>query len=753
MPLMDPNDIMATNPYYSPPPPPDKLSVLGNMLLGLGMGMNNATANGNSAWAGIAPGAMFAGQLNANMMQEREREAAKRQQLALSMMAFQDKREERERKRRALEAFGVNALGVGGAAPPSGFNVQPGSDPQIMPPSAYGARVAGYEGGSKNGGMVYNELGSGAYGPYQFMPGTWADVRTNNPNLNLPADMTQATAQQHRAAFDAFSAGNAKVLQAAGIAPTPENLYLAHRFGAGGATTMLRANPNALLADVLPREWQAQNPDMRGQTVAGFQRLAAERMRGVGVPYQANGETTAYTLQPDSLPPFAVPGGTGMQPGANPTPGLTMTPVGYSMPPTPLPGQPQPVVPAQAGGPPPGVTPPAPPRPPVVPKPMLPAAEAARIQKLVQAEVLTPEQGLAERNRIVNDLWTTQKEYAAKVYEQQVNEYTHQRGLRDTYTPVWDATKGQMILVPKGQMGSYLPPEELQRQQKERELKNAETAQAQRSVNDPVTMDANGNPVVNPTPIDAAARKTAAEETAKRGASLPFAAGEKLTEQEMTRYSKDVRPGVEATAASLPNLYAMKRLTSGDMATGSFIDARMAGARLMETLGVRDVPDGMVNTTEFLNRASKNVLSFLQTRALGSGSGISEGDRKFVEQMGAKDAGYTKGELQRLTDIAIQSAQSDLKKHDATVSRLKNLPGVDKVGDGYWKIDAQSYEDWEKANPLPTTGARAANAPSLSPENIMQNVPRPTTTADYNALPAGALYYHPKRGLLRKGGR
>ena len=748
MPFADPNDIQFSNPYYSPPPQPDKLSVLGNMLLGLGVGMNNATAQGNSAWAGVAPGAMFAGQLNGQLQQEMEREAAKRQQLALSMMAYKDKKEERDRKLRALQAFGVDMLGGGGGAP-VGLNVQPGSEPQIMPPGAYGAKVAGYEGGSKNGGMIYNELGSGAYGPYQFMPGTWADVRASAPELGLPADMTQATRAQHDAAFQRFSQGNAKALQAAGIAPTPENLYLVHRFGAGGATAMLKAKPDAMLADVLPLDWQRQNPDMRGQSVAGFQRLAAERMRGVGVPYQANGETTAYTLQPDSLPPFAVPGGTGMQPGANSNPGATMTPVGYTMPPTPLPGQPQQVVPAQAGGAP--MPQPSPmlsiPQPPMVPKPMLPANEEARINRMVQGEILTPEQGLAERNRIVNDLWTTQKEYAAKLYEQRLNEYIHQRGLRDSYAPVWDPSKGQMVLVPKAEMGKYLPPDELQRLQKERELGNAEKAQAQKSANDAVTLDANGNPTVNQTVPAAAAAKTAAEEEARRRTAIPFAASEKILSDEIARYSKDIRPGVEATAGSLPNLYEMKRLASGDLTSGTLANLRIEGSRILDTLGLKNMPESAVNTTEFLNRASKNVLSFLQTRALGSGSGISEGDRKFVEQMGAKDAGYSKVELQRLTDIAIQSAQLDLKKHDAHVNRLKYLPGVDKIPDGFWKVDAPSYDEWAKANP-PTaraTNSQGATAPA--------GMPSPASKAEYDALPAGTVYRHPDGTVKTKGGK
>lgn len=176
--------------------------------------------------------------------------------------------EDEARRKNAASTEVSGILGGGGKGEAGGFD-------------SYGKRLRGYEGGSKNGGMVPNELGSGAYGPFQFMKETWADVRAKNADLNLPEDMRQADEKQHRAAFDRFTAANAKALKSAGFEPTAANLYLAHRFGAGGATTLLKAEDDSRLADILPPEWQRQNPDMRGQTVGSFKRLAEERMKGV----------------------------------------------------------------------------------------------------------------------------------------------------------------------------------------------------------------------------------------------------------------------------------------------------------------------------------------------------------------------------------------------------------------------------------------------------------------------------------------
>jgi len=145
----------------------------------------------------------------------------------------------------------------------------------------FDVRLAAGEGGSENGGFVFNKLGSGAYGPFQFMPDTWADVRAKNPGLNLPADMTQATFEQHKAANDAFKAANAESLKADGYEPTAANMYLAHRFGAKGAVRVLSANPATPLEKILPATWFDKNPDLRGRTAGEFIDGAQKRMAGV----------------------------------------------------------------------------------------------------------------------------------------------------------------------------------------------------------------------------------------------------------------------------------------------------------------------------------------------------------------------------------------------------------------------------------------------------------------------------------------
>lgn len=693
--MTDATDIyamMAGNPYLMPAPKPDKLAVLSNMLIGLGAGMSNAASQGRSEWSGIGMGAGLAGQMNGNLMQQMEQDQLRRQQAALQMMAFQDKRDERAKREAALKAF--PALLGGGDAPQAAAVVPP-----IGVPTDYAARTAGYEGGAKNGGMIYNELGSGAYGPYQFMPDTWADVRSKNPDLNLPADMTQATRQQHDAAFQRFSQGNAGVLAKAGYQPTPENLYLAHRFGAGGASALLGAKDDALLSDVLPVAWQAQNPDMRGQTVGGFKRLAAERMKGIGVPYQANGETTQYMLKPDSLPGFmGIPGGAIPSPGTNPAPALTMQTATMPMPPTPLPGLPAMPAVAQGGLP---VTPVGglePPAPPVVPKPMLPASEAARISAAVTLGVLTPEQGLAERNRVVNDIWSQQKDAANKLYEQRTNDFNHNRGLRDSYVPVFDPKTQQMVLVPKAAMGNgYLPPEELQRQQKERELKAAEADAARRNANAPVTQTQDGAFAVNPTKIEA----DAAAKRAEGEAALDTQAASTLVQSAVKEFVDKERPKGLAIQETIPQIHNIRRLVNAGAITGTGTEVRNTLSQLASTLGFSSKEAAL--TPSYIAAMADQIVA--NAKALGVNP--TNRDNEIIKQAKGADPNVSKEGVLQLLDVQEQLQRKAHDRYLQEANRIQGLRGVKQAyGENYLNLPTPpTYDEWAKANPLPTPAA------------------------------------------------
>jgi len=71
---MDPTAALATNPYLllQPPASPDKWTLLGNLLMGAGVGIGQAEAAGRGWASGIAPGLMTGLQMSNAMHNQAE---------------------------------------------------------------------------------------------------------------------------------------------------------------------------------------------------------------------------------------------------------------------------------------------------------------------------------------------------------------------------------------------------------------------------------------------------------------------------------------------------------------------------------------------------------------------------------------------------------------------------------------------------------------------------------------------------------
>ena len=170
--------------------------------------------------------------------------------------------------------------------PPAGASAAPPAAPQMPLASASGSTVPGAVGGGGNpadyfsqvralesgGRNVDNGQGSGATGPYQFLPGTWAGVAKAHPELGLTSAGIHDP-QQQEVAMRAFTADNAGVLgRALGRPPTPGELYLAHQQGPEGAVGLL-TNPGARASDIVGHAAIVGNggaPDMTAGQFAGM---------------------------------------------------------------------------------------------------------------------------------------------------------------------------------------------------------------------------------------------------------------------------------------------------------------------------------------------------------------------------------------------------------------------------------------------------------------------------------------------------
>jgi len=93
-------------------------------------------------------------------------------------------------------------------------------------------QIGQLESGNNPGIGYHNQSRSTAYGQFGITGPTWAGLRRTNPLL--PADITQSTPEQQRAAFDQLNAANGQQLAGYGLPVTTGSLALAHFLGAPG---------------------------------------------------------------------------------------------------------------------------------------------------------------------------------------------------------------------------------------------------------------------------------------------------------------------------------------------------------------------------------------------------------------------------------------------------------------------------------------------------------------------------------------
>ena len=138
---------------------------------------------------------------------------------------------------------------------------QPGVAPRAAPqpprmasaiPESYPPLLRQVESGGRDNAVEPNTK---ATGRYQFLPSTWAGLIRQHPELGLQqADIVNPAKQE--LAIRAFTADNARVLQAHNLDVTPMSLYAMHFLGSGAGPvflTALQKNPNASAAEMFPK--------------------------------------------------------------------------------------------------------------------------------------------------------------------------------------------------------------------------------------------------------------------------------------------------------------------------------------------------------------------------------------------------------------------------------------------------------------------------------------------------------------------
>lgn len=164
---------------------------------------------------------------------------------------------------------------LAGREPHAGAAPVQGAAASLTEAEAIARQSVGRTIGLESGGRAdAKNTRSSATGAGQFIAATWIDMLTRSrPDVVAGKTREQLLALRNDPALsremtEAYAVENARALYESGLPVTPQTVYMAHHFGAGGARAMLRAAPDTPVSQILsPREITA-NPYLKGKTVA-----------------------------------------------------------------------------------------------------------------------------------------------------------------------------------------------------------------------------------------------------------------------------------------------------------------------------------------------------------------------------------------------------------------------------------------------------------------------------------------------------
>lgn len=131
---------------------------------------------------------------------------------------------------------------------------------------------------------------SSAYGPDQFISGTWLDVlKRNRPDIAAGKSDGELLAMRSNSELsgamrDAYTRENQNALRGAGLPVTDGTSYLAHFAGAGGARGVLSANPATPVNQILRPNAVRANPFLQNMTAGDLRAWADKRAGGSAQP-------------------------------------------------------------------------------------------------------------------------------------------------------------------------------------------------------------------------------------------------------------------------------------------------------------------------------------------------------------------------------------------------------------------------------------------------------------------------------------
>lgn len=161
----------------------------------------------------------------------------------------------------------------------------------------------------------------------------------------------------------------------------------------------------------------------------------------------------------------------------------------------------------------------------------------------------------------------------------------------------------------------------------------------------------------------------------------------------------------------------------GGVFSGSFADKKLYLAKAAELLGVPNA--GSIQNTEAYGSAIGQRVAVM-VKAFGSGTAISDGDRKFAAAMAGGQVTLDENSMRRILDIGEKAARSKIDYHNQFVDKVTaSNEGLKPARDSFLVQAPGQYKKPEIASASPNSAASVSSK------------------ADYDKLPKGAKFTGP----------
>lgn len=168
---------------------------------------------------------------------------------------------------------------------------------------------------------------------------------------------------------------------------------------------------------------------------------------------------------------------------------------------------------------------------------------------------------------------------------------------------------------------------------------------------------------------------------------------------------------------------------NGGVFSGAFADKKLYLAKVAEALGVPD--SGAIKNTEAYGAAIGSRVASM-VKAFGSGTAISDGDRKFAAAMAGGNITLDEKSMRRILDIGEKAARGKIDQHNTLADKIVGAnKALKDARDTYIVEQPGQYKKPEIAA-KPTAGASIASK------------------ADYDKLPVGSIFTGPDGKQWRK---